>query len=121
MLQKFAGGETRLRLVIGVASLAVLLVFWEGFAHFGLVDPRFSSRPSRIVVAAANLLVDREFWMHVRVSFLEFIAGLIAACVVGIPLGIAMGWIRRLRLLLEPIVMVFYSVPRTTFLPLIIL
>jgi NitT/TauT family transport system permease protein len=62
-----------------------------------------------------------EFLMHAGSSLAKFLWGMFLACIVGIPLGVAMGRSRRLRLAIEPIVMVFYSVPSTTFLPLIIL
>jgi ABC-type nitrate/sulfonate/bicarbonate transport system permease component len=114
-------GDGQLRLLLGSLSVLVLLAAWQGAAGIGWVDARFSSEPSRVAAAAVSLLSEAEFWWNVWVSFSEFFCGMLAACVVGMPLGIAMGWFRRLRLLLDPIVMVFYSVPGTTFLPLIIL
>jgi ABC-type nitrate/sulfonate/bicarbonate transport system permease component len=110
-----------LRVLIGIASIATLLLMWEVYARSGLVDPRFSSRPSKIAFAILDLFGERRFWNNARVSASAFVLGLVAACIVGIPAGIAMGWFRRVRLLFEPAVMVFYTVPGTTFLPLIIL
>ena len=113
--------ETHLRVAIGATSILALLAVWEALAQFGWIDARLSSRPTKVWIAALDLLSDLEFWTNAGVSFNEFIWGLLAACVVGIPLGIGMGSIRRLRLFLEPTVMLFYTVPRVTFLPLIIL
>ncbi len=113
--------QSALRVPIGIASICTLLLAWELYGRSGLVDPRFSSSPSRIFEALAELFGQGRFWNNVRVTASAFAVGLTAACLVGIPGGIAMGWFRRVRLLLEPMVMVFYSVPGTTFLPLIIL
>ena len=110
-----------LRVPIGIASIGAILVAWELYGRSGLVDPRFSSAPSRIFWALSDLFREGRFWNNVRVSASAFAVGLTVACLIGIPVGIAMGWFRRVRLLFEPLVMVFYSVPGTTFLPLIIL
>jgi NitT/TauT family transport system permease protein len=113
--------ESVVRALIGAGSLIVLLLCWEGLGRSGWIDARLSSRPSLIARASYDLLGEGEFWRHVRVSGVEFMVGFALSCAIGIPLGLAMGWFRRVRLLLEPTMMAFYSVPRTTFLPLTIL
>jgi NitT/TauT family transport system permease protein len=110
-----------MRLAVGAGSILVLLLVWEIAGRVGLVDVRLSSRPSSMIIHGAELLADAGFWRHVQASAGEFGAGFGLACALGIPGGLAMGWFRRLRLLLEPTVMAFYTVPRTTFLPLTML
>jgi NitT/TauT family transport system permease protein len=113
--------DRTLRLLVGSASIAVMLTLWQLFADSGAVDIRFSSSPLRIARSASDMFGSPEFLMHAGSSLAKFVWGMLWACIVGIPLGVAMGRNKRLRLVIEPIVMVFYSVPSTTFLPLIIL
>ena len=51
----------------------------------------------------------------------EFIFGYVAAALIGIPLGLAMGASRRLSYMFGPFVDTLNAVPRVTLLPLIII
>ena len=109
------------RVLIGGGTLAAFLLAWEACADSGAVNPLFISSPSRIAEAGAALMTDPDFWNDVRVSAAEFTFGYAAACLVGIPLGLAMGWSRRLSAILGPFVDTLNAVPRVTLLPLLII
>jgi len=55
------------------------------------------------------------------VSATEFLAGYLMAAGVAIPLGLAVGWYRRLSYLLGPFIDTLNAVPRVTLLPLIVI
>jgi NitT/TauT family transport system permease protein len=55
------------------------------------------------------------------VSATEFLLGYVLAAAVGIPLGLATGWSRRLSYLLSPFVDTLNAVPRLTLMPLIVI
>ncbi len=112
---------THERLLIGGGTLAVFLLAWEFCADSGAINPLFISSPSRIALAGAALSIDPDFWNDVRVSASEFIFGYVAAAAIGIPLGLAMGWSRRLSYILSPFVDTLNAVPRVTLLPLLII
>ena len=109
------------RILIGGGTLAVFLLAWECCADFGAINPLFISSPSRIAGAGAALCADPDFWNDVRVSASEFSFGYAAAAAVGIPLGLAMGWSRRMSYILSPFVDTLNAVPRVTLLPLLII
>jgi len=113
--------DRTLRPLVGFASIVALLTVWQAAADSGVVDVRFSSSPLRIAHSASDMFGSPEFFQDAASSLAKFLWGMVWACAIGIPLGVAMGRNRRLRLMIDPIVMVFYSVPSTTFLPLIIL
>src|ERR1700730_8898537 len=92
------------RLLIGGGTLAVFLLAWELCADSGAIDPLFISSPSRVARAGAALIGDPDFWNDARVSASEFTVGYVAAAAIGIPLGLAMGWSRRLSYILSPFV-----------------
>jgi NitT/TauT family transport system permease protein len=109
------------RLLIGGGTLVAFLLVWEFAADSGAVNPLFISSPSRIASAGAVLTADPDFWNDVRVSASEFIFGYAASAVIGIPLGLAMGWSRRVSYILSPFVDTLNAVPRVTLLPLLII
>jgi len=111
----------RERLLIGGGTLALFLLAWEACADSGAINPLFISSPSRVARAGAMVIADPDFWNDVRVSASEFLFGYAAAAAIGVPLGLAMGWSRRLSYLLSPFVDTLNAVPRVTLLPLLII
>jgi ABC-type nitrate/sulfonate/bicarbonate transport system permease component len=109
------------RLTIGGGALLAVLLAWELVARLGLIDPMFISAPSRIFRAGWTLITDGEIWPHIKVSGTEFLLGYALAAIVGIPLGLATGWYRRLSFTLGPFVDTLNAVPRLTLMPLLII
>jgi NitT/TauT family transport system permease protein len=105
---------------LGLAALVLFLVIWELLPALGLVRPVFSSSPSRIVRAAFSL-AQNGLWHHIAVSGGEFLLGFTLAAVVGIALGLAMGWYRRLDAVFDPFIQLFNATPRLALAPLMII
>ncbi len=114
----FLGKE---RLVTGALSVGLFLASWEMAVWSGAIDPMFVSSPSRIAAVGLTAIDDRDFWRDVSVSTQEFLYGYVTAILVGIPLGLLVGWSRRLHFLLGPIIDMMNAVPRVTFLPILVL
>jgi ABC-type nitrate/sulfonate/bicarbonate transport system permease component len=66
-------------------------------------------------------LFGHGLWNDIGVSLGEFVLGLSLAIVVSIPLGLLLGWYRRLNAMFEPFVTMLNATPRVALLPLIIL
>jgi len=109
------------RAILGVASVAAVLLAWEWVAARELVPLVFISSPMRIAKAAVELASSGDLWNDLRVSGIEFFVGYAMSVAVGIPLGIATGWYRRLFYLLDPFISGLYATPRVALLPLIII
>jgi NitT/TauT family transport system permease protein len=109
------------RAILGVASVAAVLLAWEWVAARELVPLVFISSPMRIAKAAVELAASGDLWNDLRVSGIEFFVGYAMSVAVGIPLGIATGWYRRLFYLLDPFISGLYATPRVALLPLIII
>jgi NitT/TauT family transport system permease protein len=107
--------------LIGSFAMLIFLIFWEGTVLFKLVNPLFTSSPSRILRAGYEMFADGSIWPHLYVSGYEFLIGYGAAIVLGVPLGILMGWYSRVNALLDPFVSALYATPRIALLPLIII
>jgi len=123
--------------ILGGLTLLLFLLFWEGLsrglwaellepligvAADGLrVRPIFISAPTRIYAALVQMIVSGEIWEHLYVSGVAFVLGGALALVVGIPLGLAAGWYRRLNYAVEPFLTAFNATPQVVFIPLIIM
>lgn len=107
--------------LLGTISMVVFLVFWEAVVAFGWVNPLFTSSPTRILLAAHEMFSDGSIYEHIEVSAYEFVVGFGFAAIVGVPLGILMGWYSRLNAVLEPFVSALYATPRIALLPLILI
>ncbi len=125
------------RAILGAVVVALFLVFWEGLergwwaellrpfiggsADRWAVKPIFISSPTRVAAAAFRMfLVTGEIWSDLKWSAFEYVAGLVLAVTVGVPLGLAAGWYRRFSYAVEPFLAAFNATPQIAFLPLMI-
>lgn len=106
--------------LLGWGTLLVFLGLWELAPALGWVKPLFSSSPSRILVAA-QWLFAHGFWADIRVSALEFGYGFGLSLLVGVPLGVFMGWYRRFHAMFEPLITMLYVIPHVALVPMLIL
>lgn len=109
------------RLVIGGGTLLVFFSVWELIARTGLVNALFISSPTLVGQALHQLFAGGEIWTDLKVSGTEFITGYLTAAIVAIPLGLAVGWYKRLYWVLSPFIDTLNAVPRVTLLPLIVI
>lgn len=107
-------------LFLGVGTLLAFLLGWELLAWTGWIKPLFISSPSRIW-RAGQWLFANGFWNDIRVSLAEFSAGLGLSLLVGVPVGVLLGWYGRLRAMFDPMLTALYATPRVAFVPLLIL
>jgi NitT/TauT family transport system permease protein len=106
--------------ILGVGTLVAFLGIWELVSRLGWIKPIFISSPTGMV-KAAGWLFSHGFWHDVQVSATELGIGLLFSVVVGIPVGILLGWSRRLNAMFDPLVSALYATPRVALLPLLIL
>jgi NitT/TauT family transport system permease protein len=107
--------------LLGGGAVLIFLAFWETAVTLGWVNPLFTSSPSRIARTAYQLFADGSIFYDLQVSGLEFVTGFGLAVIVGVPLGILMGWYRRLNAVLDPFVSALYATPRIALLPLVMI
>src|SRR5262245_38545995 len=107
--------------LLGTFAVLVFLALWEAAVRLAWVNPLFTSSPSRIATAAAQMFADGSILYDLQVSGLELAAGYGLAVLGGVPLGILMGWYRRLNAVLDPFVSALYATPRIALLPLMMI
>ena len=109
------------RAIIGAASLLGFLLVWEIAFRFSWVNPLFISSPIKVVRAASEVFASAEFRGDLATSGTEFLVGYLMAIAVGVPLGMAVGWYKRLYFALSPFIHTLNTIPRITLLPVIII
>lgn len=107
--------------LIGVAAVVVFLAVWQGVASARLVSELFLPGPYDIALAEADYVRSEGFLLDLATSGQELLLGFGLAVVIGLPVGLAMGWYRRIHYALDPFISFFYSTPRIALLPLLII
>jgi NitT/TauT family transport system permease protein len=107
--------------LLGTVSMALFLMLWEAAVALQWVNPLFTSSPSRIALAGYAMFADGSIFEHIEVSAHEFAVGYGLAILIGVPVGILMGWYSRVDAVLEPFVSALYATPRIALLPLILI
>jgi ABC-type nitrate/sulfonate/bicarbonate transport system permease component len=108
------------RLTYGAASLATLAVLWELVVRIGLMDARYLAPPSAAMAAGWELIAGGGFWGHAWASLIEFFWGTLLGVIFGVVLGFAMARWSTVNAAVGPTVWAIYAVPRTAFVPVLL-
>jgi taurine transport system permease protein len=106
-----------------LGSLAVVLFFvaWQAIFLVVPFNPLFISKPSLIAAGYVDLIESGDLFHDLAVSAVPFFCGLAAAIVIGVPLGILMGWRVRVGYALDPLMTIFYASPLVALAPLLVI
>ncbi len=106
-----------------LGGLAVVLFFaaWQAIFLVVPFNPLFISKPSLIAAGFVDLIQSGELVDDLAVSAVPFFLGLGAAVVIGVPLGIVMGWRLRVGYALDPLMTIFYASPLVALAPLLVI
>src|SRR3990167_787109 len=99
------------RLFISALSVLIFLSLWETAPRLHLVDIFYTSQPSRVVAAGAEILRSGSFLRDVSLSLSEFALGYSLAVALGVSFGLLLGSFPTLRFLFDPLVMAVYAMP----------
>ncbi len=77
--------------------------------------------PLQVVTATYDLALDGSLWDHIGASLFRVASGFVLAVAIGVPLGLAMGWLAGLYRTLNPIFQVLRPISPIAWIPLAIL
>ena len=107
------------RALPALALLVLLIaVWWLTVAASGSV---IFPTPWRVVTGAVELVEDGVLWQHIGASLLRVGSGFGLAVVVGVPLGLWMGWVRFAFDTLNPIFQMLRPISPIAWIPIAIL
>lgn len=106
---------------LGVVAVVAFVVLWQGVAAVRIVPELFLPGPFDIYAAFRSYIREGSIWTDLNFSARALFSGYGLAIAVGLPLGMLMGWYRRIRFALDPFVSFFYSMPRIALVPLLII
>jgi NitT/TauT family transport system permease protein len=108
-------------LIIGTLSVVLALTAWQLVANARIYSILFLPGPWDVAQAFVKLFQSDDIWLDIATSGTEMGIGYGLAIVVGLVLGMLMGWYTRFQFALDPFVNFFYSTPRIVLIPLFIL
>lgn len=111
----------RERIALGVVGFIGLIGIWEVAVQTGLLSRALLSSPSRIWAVAVQDFSSGIIWTHIFTSLSEFGVGFIAALVLGIPIGLMIGWFPRVDHLMSGLLAGLNATPNVALIPLIVL
>ena len=98
-----------------VLLVVIILALWKGLTQFGNLDALLYPSPETV---AGLLWEDRALFLEsLRSSFILLIGGGLLAAITAIPLGLVVGWYRRLYEVAEPLMNLLGPVPPIVYIP----
>ena len=108
-------------LLLGLAAVVLFFAAWQAIFLVVPFNKLFISKPDLIARGLLDLIRSGALFRDLAVSAVPFFYGLTAATVVGVTVGIVMGWRRRVGYALDPLMTVFYASPLVALSPLIVI
>ena len=113
-------------LTLSLTTLTVLLAIWWAVAAAQWISPLFLPAPGQVLqkliaIASPQGFMDATLWQHLAASLTRIVVALLAATIIGIPVGIAMGLSPTVRGILDPLIELYRPVPPLAYLPLMVI
>lgn len=107
--------------LVRYAPLLILAIAWELISRLGLVSELALPALSSVIMSWVSLLTNGDLLVNGAASLWRVCAGLGISIVLGSALGIFMAWWRPLNLLLNPLVELFYPIPKSALIPVTVI
>ncbi|MER8370991.1 ABC transporter permease subunit [Mesorhizobium sp. M1378] len=111
--------------VVSAITILVVLAVWALSARLQLVSPVFLPSPiavwSKFIAVARDGFVDATLLQHIAASLWRVFAALVAAVLVAVPVGLAIGISTVGRGVFDPLLEFLRPIPPLAYLPLVII
>ena len=108
-----------LNLAIRVGSLATALALWQWVGSN--IDPVLFTTPSKVALAAVDMIGSGELWTYLWPSLVVLGIGLSLAAIAGVGIGLLLARYWILDVALTVYITFLYSIPSVALVPLIVL
>jgi taurine transport system permease protein len=110
---------------LSVLSILGIIFVWWLVTTMGWVKPMFLPSPQAVLAKFVNVwqngFTNTPFLEHVGISAARVFGAFLLACLIGIPLGIAMGMSPIVRGIFDPPIEFYRPIPPLAYLPLMII
>lgn len=104
-----------------IVGFLALLLIWDGLARFSGWSPQVFPGPIVVMTSMGGLLADGTLVRHTVASLYRVTVGFYLAAVLGIPLGIALGMMKTVRSLINPLIQFLRPISPLAWIPLAML
>ena len=108
------------KVLLGALAVVMFFAAWQAVFLVVPFNPLFISKPNLILQSFVTLLIDGDLLRDLAISAVPFVYGFSAATVVGVTIGVIMGWRTRVGYALDPLMTIFYASPLVALAPLVI-
>jgi ABC-type nitrate/sulfonate/bicarbonate transport system permease component len=98
-----------------------IVAAWQALASLNLISSFLFPSPLELIEATIELLLDGSLVRHVGASIERVIVGFAIAAIVGVSLGVLLGWSRLISDVLRPVVEALRPIPPIAWTPIAIL
>jgi NitT/TauT family transport system permease protein/taurine transport system permease protein len=106
--------------LMATLSLGVVLVLWH-LSVGTIFNPHLVASPAATFAKVSTMVATGELFLHVGVSLRRVLIGYVAGCVLGIAAGVAIGRIRLIRELTDPVLELIRPISPVAMVPLAML
>lgn len=106
--------------LLGLMAVVLFFLAWQAVFLFVPFNSLFISKPDLIFAGLWDLIVTGDLFHDLAVSAQPFVYGFSAAVIVGVSIGLVMGWRVRVGYALDPLMTVFYASPLVALAPLVV-
>jgi NitT/TauT family transport system permease protein len=111
----------RLRRALLIAAPWVVIVLaWYGVRASGLINPALIPAPHAVAAKGWELLVRETLLRDVWASSRRVLIGVALGIACAVPVGFVLGWYRRVRTFIDPVINFFRALPPIALIPLVI-
>lgn len=103
------------RLTLYLLAVLLLLLLWQ--AGNRLLGDAILPAPLQVLLFFFSSLGQIQFWEHIGISFLRVSLALVLAWCTAFPLGLILGYARRVDEYISPFVFLTYPIPKIVLLP----
>jgi NitT/TauT family transport system permease protein len=117
-VRKAAGGTSRRSYpTLRAVSIAVLIAAWALLVQFRVYRFGYIPSPASVIRAGIDYLTQGDFLVDAGSSVYRVLAAWGASAVIGIPLGLLIGWKRWFRDLTFPVIELLRPIPPIAWIP----
>ena len=102
-------------------GVLVFFLAWEFLTRSEILNPFYFPPFSSILAKGYELFANGSIWEHIRFSFTNFAIGFLISAILGVVIGVPMGWYKAISRTFDPLLSGIYATPLIALLPLIIM